>query len=132
MEKEAGNRRTVEVTAVGSVALHHPCLHHHHPHICKNPAIDPDTGFVKVTNKLIIDMGEKTRTADVHTQFLVTQFLRNSYVHARMRRMNRVYHILEKRFDIITNPENEFNSITRFKQIKLLLNFVPICRNLIM
>lgn len=44
MEQEAGNRRTVEVTAVGSVSLHHAGLHHHHPHICKNPAIDPDTG----------------------------------------------------------------------------------------
>lgn len=45
IEQEAGNRRTVEVTAVGSVSLHHAGLHHHHPHICKNPAIDPDTGL---------------------------------------------------------------------------------------
>lgn len=36
-EKETGNGHTVEVTAVGSVSLHHAGLHHHHPHICKNP-----------------------------------------------------------------------------------------------
>lgn len=45
MEEEAGNRHTVEITAVGSVSLHHASLHHHHPHICKNSAIDPDTGL---------------------------------------------------------------------------------------
>jgi len=44
-EEEVGNRHTVEITAVGSVSLHHAGLHHHHPHICKNPAIDPDTGL---------------------------------------------------------------------------------------
>lgn len=45
MEEEAGNRHTVEITAVGSVSLHHASLHHHHPHIWKNSAIDPDTGL---------------------------------------------------------------------------------------
>lgn len=40
--KEGTNTRTVEVTAVGSVSLHHAGLHHHHPHICKNRAFGPD------------------------------------------------------------------------------------------